>query len=148
MLAEINMVSAPAVAKERGIVISETRQEASPIYDSLIRVTVTTEKGKRAFAGVVVGGQPRIAEVKGMELDAQFQPAMLYVSNLDKPGFIGALGVMLGEAGVNIATFNLGRKSAGEDAVALVGVDQALDEALLAKVQALPHVKEVRALAF
>ncbi len=148
MLAEINMVSAPAVAKERGIVISETRQEATPVYDSLVRVTVTTEKGRRAFAGVVVGGRPRIAEVKGMELDAQFQPAMLYVSNLDKPGFIGALGQLLGEAGVNIATFNLGRRPAGEDAVALVGVDQPLDEALLARVQALPHVKEVRALAF
>ena len=148
MLAEINMVSAPAVAKERGIVISESRQEASPIYDSLIRVTVTTELGKRAFAGVVVGGTARIAEVKGMELDAVFQPAMLYVSNLDKPGFIGALGVMLGEAGVNIATFNLGRRAAGEDAIALVGVDQRLDEDLLAKVRALPHVKEAQALAF
>ena len=148
MLAEINMVSAPAVAKERGIVISESRQEASLIYDSLIRVTVTTELGKRAFAGVVVGGTPRIAEVKGMELDAVFQPAMLYVSNLDKPGFIGALGVMLGEAGVNIATFNLGRRAAGEDAIALVGVDQRLDESLLAKIRALPHVKEVQALAF
>ena len=148
MLAEINMVSAPAVAKERGIVISESRQEASPIYDSLIRLTVTTELGKRAFAGVVVGGTARIAEVKGMELDAVFQPAMLYVSNLDKPGFIGALGVMLGEAGVNIATFNLGRRAAGEDAIALVGVDQRLDEDLLAKVRALPHVKEAQALAF
>ena len=148
MLAEINMVSAPAVAKERGIVISESRQEASPIYDSLIRVSVTTELGKRAFAGVVVGGAPRIAEVKGMELDAVFQPAMLYVSNLDKPGFIGALGVMLGEAGVNIATFNLGRRAEGEDAIALVGVDQRPDEGLLARIRALPHVKEVQALAF
>ena len=148
MLAEINMVSAPAVARERGIVISESRQEASPVYDSLVRVTVTTDMGRRAFAGVVVGGAPRVVEVKGMELDASFQPAMLYVSNLDKPGFIGALGGLLAEAGVNIATFNLGRRAAGEDAIALVGVDQALDEALLAKVQALPHVKEVRALAF
>ncbi len=148
MLAEINMVSAPAVAKERGIVISESRQEASPVYDSLIRVTVTTDLGKRAFAGVVVGASPRVVEVKGMELDASFQPAMLYVNNLDKPGFIGALGGLLAEAGVNIATFNLGRRAAGEDAIALVGVDQPLDEALLGKVQALPHVKEVRALSF
>lgn len=148
MLAEVNMVSAPAVAKERGIVVSESRQESSAIYDSLIRVTVTTELGVRAFAGVVVGGAPRVVEVKGMELEAAFQPAMLYVSNLDKPGFIGALGALLGEAGVNIATFNLGRRAAGEDAIALVGVDQALGEDLLGQVQALPHVKEVRALAF
>ena len=108
MLAEINMVSAPAVAKERGITVSESRQDDSPVYDSLMRITVTTEKGKRIFAGTVVAGAPRIVEVKGMELDAAFSPAMLYVNNLDKPGFIGALGGLLGEAGVNIATFNLG----------------------------------------
>jgi D-3-phosphoglycerate dehydrogenase len=148
MLAEINMVSAPAVAKERGITVSESRQEDSPIYDSLMRIIITTEKGKRGFAGTVVAGTPRIVEVKGMELDAAFSSAMLYVNNLDKPGFIGALGMLLGEAGVNIATFNLGRMSADQDAIALVGVDQAPDEALLAKIQALPHVKEARALRF
>ncbi|MDR3511256.1 MAG: phosphoglycerate dehydrogenase [Caulobacteraceae bacterium] len=148
MLAEVNMVSAPAVAKERGIVLSESRQEDSPVFDSLMRITVTTELGKRAFAGTLIAGAPRVVEVKGMELDAPFLPAMLYVNNLDKPGFIGALGALLGEAGVNIATFNLGRRAAGEDAIALVGVDQAPDEALLAKVQALPHVKEARALVF
>jgi D-3-phosphoglycerate dehydrogenase len=148
MLAEVNMVSAPAVAKERGVVVSESRQEQSPVYDSLIRVTVTTGLGKRAFAGTIVAGAPRVVEVKGMELDAPFAPAMLYVNNLDKPGFIGALGVLLGQEGVNIATFNLGRRAAGEDAIALVGVDQPLDEAMLAKVQALPHVKEVRTLTF
>ena len=148
MLAEINMVSAPAIAKERGVTVSENRQELSPVYDSLIRITIGTETGEKSFAGAVIGGVPRIIEVKGMELDAPFGPAMLYVNNLDKPGFIGALGGMLGEAAVNIATFNLGRVGAGDDAIALVGVDQAPDAALLARIQALPHVKEVRALVF
>ena len=148
MLAEINMVSAPAVAKDRGITVSESRQDNSPVYDSLMRITVTTELGKRAFAGAVVGGKPRVVEVKGMELDSPFMPAMLYVNNLDKPGFIGALGRLLAEADVNIATFNLGRRDAGDDAIALVGVDQALTPALLAKVEALPHVKEAKVLVF
>jgi len=148
MLAEVNMVSAPAVASERGITLSESRQEKSPIFDSLMRITVTTELGKRAFAGTLIGGAPRVVECKGMELDAPFMPAMLYVNNLDKPGFIGALGDALAGAGVNIATFNLGRTAAGGDAIALVGVDQAPDAALLAKVKALPHVKEARALVF
>jgi D-3-phosphoglycerate dehydrogenase len=148
MLAEVNMVSAPAVAKERGITVSESRQDESPIYDSLIRVTVTTEMGRRSFAGTVIGGAARIVEVKGMELDAAFAPAMLYINNLDRPGFIGALGALLGEAGVNIATFNLGRVSAGDDAIALVGIDQAPDAALIARIKALPHVKEARALSF
>jgi D-3-phosphoglycerate dehydrogenase len=148
MLAEVNMVSAPEVAKERGITLSESRQDLSQVFDSLMRITVTTQLGKREFAGTLVGGAPRVVEVKGMELDAPFMPAMLYVNNLDKPGFIGALGAALSEAGVNIATFNLGRTAAGGDAIALVGVDQAPDAALLAKVKALPHVKEVRALVF
>jgi D-3-phosphoglycerate dehydrogenase len=148
MLAEINMVSAPAVAKERGITVSDSRQETSPIYDSLMRVTVATDLGRRAFAGTVIAGSPRIVEVKGMELDAAFAPAMLYVNNLDRPGFIGALGNALGEAGINIATFNLGRVGAGDDAIALVGVDQTPDAALIARIAALPQVKEVRALRF
>jgi D-3-phosphoglycerate dehydrogenase len=147
-LAEINMVSAPSVATARGITVSENRQEISPVYDSLMRITITTEDGARAFAGAVIGGAPRVVDIKGMELDAPFAPAMLYVNNLDKPGFIGALGNLLGEAGVNIATFNLGRTASGGDAIALVGVDQTVDGTVLAKVQALPHVKEVKALAF
>jgi len=95
-----------------------------------------------------MAGAPRIVEVKGMDLDAAFAPRMLYVNNLDKPGFIGALGALLGEAGINIATFNLGRMAAGEDAIALVGVDQEPPEALLSKLQGLPHVKEARVLRF
>ena len=142
------MVSAPAVAKERGITVSESRQEDSPIYESLVRITVTTEKGKRSFAGSVLAGAPRVVEVKGMDLDAPFSPTMLYVNNLDKPGFIGTLGALLADAGVNIATFNLGRVSAGEDAIAMVGVDQPPTDQLLAAIQALPHVKEARSLRF
>ncbi|MDP1738368.1 MAG: ACT domain-containing protein, partial [Caulobacter sp.] len=120
----------------------------SPVYDSLMRITIVTEKGEGAFAGTVIGGVPRIVEVGGMELDAAFSPSMLYVNNLDKPGFIGALGMLLGEAGVNIATFNLGRVGAGDDAIALVGIDQAPDEALVARIQALPHVKVAHGLRF
>jgi D-3-phosphoglycerate dehydrogenase len=148
MLAEVNMVSAPAVAKERGVTVSENRQELSPVYDSLVRITVTSDSGERAFAGTVVGGVPRIVEVKGMELDAPFAPAMLYVNNLDKPGFIGSIGALLGEAGVNIATFNLGRTGSGGDAIALIGVDQALSDTALTAVTNLPNVKEVRLLTF
>jgi len=148
MLAEINMVSAPAIARERGISVSESKQDDSPIYESLVRITVTTAMGKRSFAGSVMAGAPRIIEVKGMDLDAPFGSTMLYVNNLDKPGFIGNLGAVLADANVNIATFNLGRVSAGEDAIALVGVDQDPSDVLITKIRALPHVKEARTLRF
>jgi D-3-phosphoglycerate dehydrogenase len=148
MLAEVNMVSAPAIAKERGISVSESKQEDSPIYESLMRIVIETEKGRRGFAGSVLAGAPRIVEVKGMDLDAPFSPRMLYVNNADKPGFIGALGNLLAEAGVNIATFNLGRVTVGQDAIAMVGVDQDASQDLLKKIQDLPHVKEARLLRF
>jgi len=148
MLAEINMVSAPAVAKERGVTVQEVRQETSPTYDSLLRITVVSDSGARAFAGTVVAGVPRMVEVKGMELDAPFSPAMIYVNNLDKPGFIGRLGTLLAENNINIATFNLGRVEAGEDAIALVGVDQTPSSAVMDKIKATANVKEARALAF
>ncbi|MEO6339741.1 MAG: phosphoglycerate dehydrogenase [Caulobacteraceae bacterium] len=148
MLAEINMVSAPNVARERGIVITESRSEDSPVYDSLMRITVEAAGGRRSFVGTVIGGAPRIVEVEGIVMDAPLAPLMLYVSNTDKPGFVGSLGMLTGEAGVNIATFNLGRKAAGGEALALMAIDQPMTEPVLSKVRALPNVKEVRVLAF
>ena len=148
MLAEINMVSAPAVARDRGIAITESRLENSRTYDSLLRITVVSDSGSRAFAGTVIAGVPRVVEVKSMEMDAPFAPAMLYVNNQDKPGFVGRLGTLLAEAGINIGTFNLGRVEAGQDAIALVGVDQAPSAAVLEQIKAIANVREVRALAF
>ena len=148
MLSEVNVVSAPAIAKERGVTVTESRQELSPTYDSLMRITVAFNGGKVDLAGTVIGGTPRIVQIKGMDLDAPFCADMLYVNNLDKPGFIGGLGTLFGDAAINISTFYLGRTASGDDAIALVGVDQEPDETVLAKVKAMPFVKEVRALKF
>jgi D-3-phosphoglycerate dehydrogenase len=142
------MVSAPAVARDRGITVQEVRQETSPTYDSIIRIKIVSDSGERTFGGTVVAGAPRVVEIKGMELDAPFAPAMIYVNNLDKPGFIGRLGSLLAENNINIATFNLGRVEAGEDAIALVGVDQPAAPALIEQLKAITNVKEVRALTF
>jgi D-3-phosphoglycerate dehydrogenase / 2-oxoglutarate reductase len=148
LLQDVNMVSAPAILKDRGAPLAETKRDASPTYDSLIRIKVKTGGGWRTVAGSVIAGAPRIVEVKGMSLDAAFSPTIVYVNNLDKPGFIGAFATMLGEAGINIATFHLGRTAAGEEAVALVGVDQIVPEDLLARVKALPQVRYVKVLNF
>ena len=148
MLSEVNVVSAPAIAKARGIPVSEVRQEMSPTYDSLMRITVTHEGGEVTLAGTVIGGVPRLVQIKGMDLDAPFCPDMLYVNNQDRPGFIGRLGSLFGDAAINISTFYLGRMASGDDAIALVGVDQPPTEALLARVKSLPYVKEVRFLRF
>jgi D-3-phosphoglycerate dehydrogenase len=73
---------------------------------------------------------------------------MLFIRNSDKPGFIGRLGTLLGEANVNIATFNLGRERAGGDAICVVAVDEPVPDSVLQTVKALPHVVRVRRLAF
>jgi D-3-phosphoglycerate dehydrogenase / 2-oxoglutarate reductase len=148
MLSEVNIVSAPAIARARGVTVTEARQELSPTYDSLMRISVTFEGGQVDLAGTVIAGVPRIVQIKGMDLDAPFCPDMLYVNNLDRPGFIGRLGSLFGDAGINISTFYLGRMGSGEDAIALVGVDQRPSEALLERVKGLPYVKEVRFLRF
>jgi D-3-phosphoglycerate dehydrogenase len=148
MLSEVNVVSAPAIAKARGVTVTEARQELSPTYDSLMRISVTFGGGRLDLGGTVIAGVPRIVQIKGMDLDAPFCPDMLYVNNWDRPGFIGRLGTVFGDAGINISTFYLGRMASGDDAIALVGVDQPPDEPLLGQVKALPNVKEVRLLRF
>jgi D-3-phosphoglycerate dehydrogenase len=142
------MVSAPAVLKQKGIPLTESRRETSPIYGSLIRIKVLTGGRWRTLAGVVNAGTAKIVEVKGMALEADFHPVMLLINNLDKPGFIGALGTILGEASINIATFHLGRQAAEQDAIAIVGVDQMVPDALQGKLRALPHVRYVKVLRF
>ncbi len=148
LLQDVNMVSAPAILKERGTPLTESKRDTSPVYDSLIRIKIKTGGGWRSLAGIVVGGRPKLAEVKMMALEAEFHPVMLYINNSDKPGFIGALGTLLGEAGVNIATFHLGRQAAGEDAIAIVGVDGSVPEDVLAKIKALAQVRYAKVLRF
>jgi D-3-phosphoglycerate dehydrogenase len=149
MLQDINVVSAPVVAKERGIVVEEVTREAEGDYESLITVTVETERQSRFVSGTVFAdGRPRIVNIKGIRMDAEFGPSMVYITNLDKPGFIGKFSSTLGEAGINIATFHVGREAPGGNAIALIEVDGELPDAVLAKVRALPQVQQAKPLRF
>jgi D-3-phosphoglycerate dehydrogenase len=149
MLQDVNVVSAPIVAKERGIVVEETRREAEGDYESLITVTVTTQNQTRFVSGTVFAdGRPRIVNIKGIRMDAEFAPEMIYITNLDKPGFIGRFTSTLGEAGINIATFHVGRESPGGNAIALIAVDDELPAEVLERVRALPQVQQAKPLKF
>ncbi len=140
LLEGVNMVNAPVIAEERNIKILEAKSETAGDYHTLITVTVTTEKQKRSIKGTLFHHQPRIVEIKGIHIDARLGPNMLYIANHDKPGLIGALGTVLGEAGVNIATFNLGRADQGGDAIALIEIDGQPPAAVVAQVRGLAHV--------
>ena len=149
MVSSVNTVSAPIIAKERGIAVTEVSKEVHGAYEGYMRLTVQTERQKRGVAGTVFAdGTPRIIQVKGINMEAVFSPHMLYVTNQDKPGFIGSLGAILGEAGVNIATFNLGRAEAGGDAIALISVDGPVNPAVIENVKALPLVVQAKTMTF
>src|SRR5262252_2243137 len=145
MLQDVNVVSAPVIAKERGIVVEEMTRAASGDHDSLVTLTVVTERQSRAVAGTVFAdGRPRIVNIKGIRMDAEFGPSMIYITNLDKPGFIGKFSSTLGEAGINIATFHVGRDAPGANAIALIEVDGEVPVEVLRKVQALPQVQQAK----
>jgi len=145
----VNMVNAPYLARERGLDVREVRSSHVGDYHTLVRVTVATADGDRSVAGTLFGdASPRLVELFGIKVEADLAGPMLYVVNEDAPGFIGRLGTTLGEAGVNIGTFHLGRRQAGGEAVLLLSVDEPVTPDLLATVRALPGVKTAMGLTF
>ena len=149
ILTEVNMVNAPVVVRNRGIAVDEVRQSKRGAYETYIRLTVRTDQQERSVAGTVFSnGLPRFIQIKGINMEAELRPHMLYITNIDKPGFIGRLGTLLGNEGVNIATFNLGRNTQGEDAIALLEVDEEIGDEVLAKVSTLEGVLQAKRLNF
>ncbi len=145
----VNLVSAPVAAREHGIDVAETVHDRPSEYQTLVRITVETDHQTRSIGGTLfAGARPRVVEIKGIPVEADFARHMLYVTNQDKPGFIGRFGATLAGAGINIATFHLGRASAGGDAICLVAVDEEVPEDVLAMVRTLPLVMQATSLAF
>jgi D-3-phosphoglycerate dehydrogenase len=149
MTETVNMVNAPVLCRERDIRVTESKLEGESDYQTLIRVTVEGDGRLTSIAGTLFGGdKPRLVEIEGIAMEAELGANILFVRNKDKPGFIGNLGRTLGDAGVNIATFHLGRLGPEQDAIALIQVDQPLTEALLDQVRRIPHVVRVKGLRF
>ena len=145
----VNMVSAPLIARQRGMKISEIRRDAQGAFGSYIRLIVNSENLQRSVAGTIYSdGKPRFIQIKGINLEAEPASHMLYTTNKDIPGYIGALGSVLGRAKVNIATFALGRDTKNGEAIALLGVDEPVENSIIKKIQNLPHVAKARALKF
>jgi D-3-phosphoglycerate dehydrogenase len=149
LLDQVNMVNAPILARERGIEVTEIKRDRSADYSNLISLTVRTERRTRSVEGSLLGGdRPRIVGIEGIKTEAQLGPFLLYIRNKDVPGIIGSLGTTLGDAGVNIATFHLGRMDAGGEAIALIEVDEDLGAAVLTALRALPAIRQAKVLRF
>ena len=146
---DVNLVSAPFIAKDRGIQISTTNQDKSGSFDGYIKVTVVTEKRDRSIAGTVFSdGKPRFIQIKGINIDAEVGAHMLYTTNEDVPGIIGTLGLTMGENGVNIANFTLGRSDKGGEAIALLYVDDVVPAPIVKKLEQTGMFRQVKPLAF
>jgi D-3-phosphoglycerate dehydrogenase len=148
-VAEVNMVSAPVMAKERGIVLSQIKRDKSGVFDGYVQLTVKTPERTRTIAGTCFSdGKPRFLQIKGINLNAEVGQHMLYTTNNDAPGIIGLLGTVLGKAKVNIANFALGRNRPGGDAIALLYLDRPVPGEVLAAVRAHDEILSARPLQF
>ena len=146
---DVNLVSAPLIAKERGIQISTTNQDKSGVFEGYIKVTVVTEKRERSVAGTVFSdGKPRFIQIKGINIDAEIGAHMLYTTNEDVPGIIGLLGNTMGKNGVNIANFTLGRSEVGGEAIALLYVDHPISGEVLNTLEGTGMFQQVKPLEF
>lgn len=145
----VNMVNASGIAESRGIKISETKSGSSKDFRSLITVTVTSEARVRNVSGTLfTGKEPRIVNIEGVPVEAALGKYMLFIRNDDKPGLVGGVGTILGEAKQNIADFRLGRKEGASEAVCLVSLDAPLSDALFEKISKLPQIKSAKRLSF
>ena len=146
---DINLVSAPVVAKDKGIQISTTRQEKTGVFDAYIKVTMVTDTRERSVAGTCFSdGKPRFIQIKGINIDAEIGAHMLYTTNEDVPGIIGLLGMTMGKNSVNIANFTLGRSGVGQDAIAILYLDNPLNQKVVETLESTGMFSQVKALEF
>jgi D-3-phosphoglycerate dehydrogenase len=147
-LETVNNVNAMTIARDRGISITEEKTETSPNFGSTLTVKVRTDAGELGVTGALFGGEARIVRVGEVRLESSLAQHMLFVINEDKPGFIGSLGDVLREENLNVATFTLGRRSEGGEAMAMIALDGKVGETTLSRIRALPLVKRAEPLTF
>lgn len=143
--AEVNYVSAPFLAKDRGIRISEVKSSERPNFQNKITVRIRGRYGENSISGTLFNNRdPRIVMVDNLPLEAIPEGEMLIFRNLDQPGVIGSVGRALADAGINIARMQFGREELGGKAISIVNVDSPVNEELLKAFSELPNVVDVR----
>jgi len=137
----VNMVNALPIAKARGIRLVESKSTELTDFASLISVTLMTDRNQTEVAGTLFSRQdPRLVEIDGFRLEALLDGLLLIYSNMDVPGVIGRIGMLLGRNGVNIAGMQLGRQQRGGRAVAVVNVDDPVPGPVLEEIRRIPNI--------
>ncbi|MCA1553226.1 MAG: ACT domain-containing protein, partial [Chloroflexi bacterium] len=141
----INYVNAMRLAEERGISVVRAAARDESDYSNLISARVSTSQEVRSIAGTLFGGKAaRIVQMDDYRMDGSPAGRILVMTSRDVPGVIGKVGTLLGEHGVNIAEWRLGRTAPGGMAMSFINVDDAVSESVLEKLRALPQVHDIR----
>jgi len=147
--AAVNNISSASIASSRGINLSTIKHERRCDYETLLKISIQHDKGERTISGTLIAGnKPRIINIQGISIESEFPKNALYLRNYDKPGFIGDLGNKLGNNNINIASFHLGRRNIGGEAIALVEIDGKIDEKIISEIRDLPQVARVNSINF
>lgn len=145
----VNMVNAMQVAESRGIQIKQSYDKTPRNWRSMINLIVTSSTRTRNVTGTLfTGKEPRIVNIEGVPIEAALSGNMLFIRNDDQPGMIGDLGTLLGQAGMNIADFRLGRKDDSSGAICLVGLDGPVNDDLFGKISAQKQIQSIKRLSF
>jgi D-3-phosphoglycerate dehydrogenase len=139
--AEVNYVNAPHLARERRIRVTETRSQSTRGFSSLIRLTLVGSTGEHSVCGAMFGeADYRIVQVNNCSVEAIPDGYLLVLFNEDRPGIIGFIGQVLGDAGINIAGMNLTRQASDHQAVSLINVDSCIPDTIMDQLSAHPHI--------
>ncbi|MEW6379280.1 MAG: phosphoglycerate dehydrogenase [bacterium] len=141
----VNYVNAPVLAREREINVEEIKETAPGDFTNLITLTLVTDKGVNTISGTLFGkANPRIVKINGFTVELMLTEKMLVFSNIDKPGVIGDIGSLLGQAGINISGMQFGREKPGGRAISVLNIDNHVDQDMLQKFKELPNVVAVK----
>ncbi len=145
----VNMVNAMQIAQSRGIELKQSYNDEQKNWRSMINVIVTSEERTRNVTGTLfTGKEPRIVNVEGVPIEFALSPNMVFIRNNDQPGMIGELGTLLGQEGLNIADFRLGRKDASSGAICIVALDAPVSDAVFEKIKAQRQITSAKRLSF
>ena len=144
----VNLINAAFLARNRGITVNERKTNDAGTFASLVTLTVEGDSGRAIVAGTVANGEPRLIRIDDSWLDMAPAPFMLMTRHQDKPGTMGRIGLMLGEANVNISSMTLARTAPHLDALMLLAVDDDVPDAVITEIrknQAVLDVWSIRA---
>ena len=139
----VNLVNAGALAKARGITVIERRTPDAGAFSSLLTISGEAKGETTTVAGTVAGGEPRLTRLNDYRLDMAPADIMLMTRHMDRPGTVGRIGILLGQADVNISAMYLARTRPREDALMVLALDDDVPAALADEIRDHPAIVDL-----